>query len=164
MTNEHENKRERRASGGGRRIVVDADACPALTQIIDIAGKYNIQVTLVGNETQNLQRFKETAGVSVYEVADTMDAADFKIASMVRGGDVVVTSDTGLAYLALSKEAIIVSPRGRIYNPVTIEATLGLVYEAKKARRSGVKIRGPAPYSEKDRSNLVRVLQEIISP
>lgn len=163
MTNKQENKREIRASSWGRRIVVDADACPALTQIIEVAKKYNVQVVLVGNETQNLQRFKETVGVSIHEVADTMDAADFKITSMVRGGDIVITSDTGLAYLALSKEAIVISPRGQVYNPLTIEATLDLVHEAKKARRSGAKIKGPAPYSEKDRSKFVSVLQEIFS-
>jgi len=164
MTNEHEDRQEMRDFNAGRRVVVDADACPAIKQIIEVAKKYSVQVVLVANETQNLQRFNGVPGVSIYEVADSMDAADFKIASMVRGGDIVVTNDTGLAYLALSKEAVVISPRGSVYSPVTIEAMLNLVHEAKKARRSRSRVRGPAPYSEKDRSNLIRALQETLSP
>lgn len=163
MTNDKRNKQKTEVSGDGRRILVDADACPSLTHIIEVAKRHNAQVVLVGNETQNLQKFKDVAGILVYEVAGTMDAADFKIASVVRSGDIVITNDTGLAYLVLSKEAKALSPRGKIFNPATIEATLNLVHEAKKARRSGAKIKGPAPYSAKDRNKLVEVLQRMLS-
>lgn len=147
---------------GWRRIIVDADACPALNDIINIAGAHNTPVVLVGNETQNLKRFQGTPGISIVEVASERDAADYAIVSLVTADDIVITGDIGLASLILSKRAIAISARGKIYNPATIDSELFLRHEGQRIRRAGGRTKGPSAYSHEDRQRLIEMLAGLL--
>ena len=145
-----------------KRIIVDADACPSLTSIINLARKTRTQVVLVGNETQNLSRFNGVAHVSVIEVPSGKDSADFTITPLATEHDIVITQDIGLASLVLPKGTVAISPRGKIFNPETIEYDLLLRYESQKARRAGLKTKGPSSYSMKDKQSLLEVLEGLL--
>jgi len=147
---------------GRRRIIVDADACPALNDIIKVARTHDSLIVLVGNETQNLGRFQGSSGISVVEVASERDAADYAIVSLVAANDIVITGDIGLASLVLSKKAIAISARGKIYNPATIDYELFLRHEGQRIRRSGGRTKGPSAYSHEDRQRLVEVLTGLL--
>ncbi|MBE0449105.1 MAG: DUF188 domain-containing protein [Actinobacteria bacterium] len=148
---------------GRRSIIVDADACPALNDIIKIARAHDSLVVLVGNETQNLTRFQGTSGVAVVEVASERDAADYAIVSLVTANDIVITGDIGLASLVLSKEAIAISARGKIYNQATIDSELFLRHEGQRIRRAGGRTKGPSAYTHRDKRHLIEALAGLLT-
>ncbi len=145
-----------------RKVIVDADACPSLSEILRTSSAHKAPVVLVGNDTQNLQRFNQTTGVATVVVPSERDAADYAIVALVHAGDIVITADIGLAALTLSKKAATISPRGKVYNPATIDTELFLRHEGQKIRRAGGRTKGPAPYTAEDRERLVTVLKQLL--
>ena len=144
------------------RVIVDADACPAISNIIKVARACGAQVLLVANETQNLRRFKDVKNVTIKEVASARDAADFAIMLSVRADEVVITNDIGLAAMVLAKGAHAISPRGSFYNNATIEQELFIRHVKQKVRRAGGRTKGPSRYIEDDRERLVEGLKKIL--
>ena len=87
--------------GGNMKIFVDADACPVVGIIEDIAEKYRIEVTLLCDTNHIL-----TSNYSeVIVVGAGADAVDYKLISLCHKGDIVVTQDYGVAEMALGKAA-----------------------------------------------------------
>ena len=87
--------------GGNMKIYVDADACPVVGIIEDIAKKYSIEVTLLCDTNHIL-----TSNYSeVIVVGAGADAVDYKLISLCHKGDIVVTQDYGVAAMALGKAA-----------------------------------------------------------
>lgn len=83
------------------KIFVDADACPVVDIVEDIATKYNIPVTLLCDTNHVL-----TSDYSeVIVVGAGADAVDYKLISICHRGDIVVTQDYGVAAMALGKGA-----------------------------------------------------------
>ncbi|HEY3374152.1 MAG TPA: DUF188 domain-containing protein [Candidatus Aquicultor sp.] len=146
------------------RVIVDADACPSLDAIIKIARGNNALVVLVGNETQNLARFRDAPGILIREVACERDAADYAIVSLVAASDIVITGDIGLASLVLSKGAAVISARGKAYHPATIGYELLLRHEGQKIRRAGGRTKGPSPYTNEDKQRLIEALTKFLKP
>lgn len=68
-------------------IFIDADACPVVGIVEDIATKYNIPVTLLCDTNHVL-----TSDYSeVIVVGAGADAVDYKLISICHRGDIVVT-------------------------------------------------------------------------
>ena len=79
------------------KIFVDADACPVIDIVEDIATKYNIPVTLLCDTNHVL-----TSDYSeVIVVGAGADAVDYKLISICHRGDIVVTQDYGVAAMSL---------------------------------------------------------------
>ena len=77
-------------------IYVDADACPVVDIVEKTARKYQIPVTLLCDTNHVL-----TSGYSeVVVVGAGADAVDYKLISLCRRGDIVVTQDYGVAAMA----------------------------------------------------------------
>ena len=73
------------------KIFVDADACPVIDIVEDIATKYNIPVTLLCDTNHVL-----TSDYSeVVVVGAGADAVDYKLISICHRGDIVVTQAYG---------------------------------------------------------------------
>lgn len=143
-------------------IFIDADACPVTRETLAIARARKLPVVLVGNESQNLGRYTERAGVEGVCVSSGRDAADFAIIERLHPDDVVVTQDTGLAAMVLGRGARAVSPRGRIFSLATIDAELAVRHAEQKFRRGGGRTRGPAPLEEEDREHFVASLERVL--
>ena len=80
-------------------IYVDADACPVIRIVENIAKKYNIETTLICDTNHVL-----TSDYSdVVTVSAGADAVDFKLVNLCTRDDIVVTQDYGVAAMALSK-------------------------------------------------------------
>ena len=85
-------------------------------------------------------------------VGDSTDAADDWIAEHILAVDVCVTSDIPLASRCLKKGARVVSPTGKQWTQGNIgNALVGL-------RELATNTRGPAPLTEKDRSQFLSAL------
>ena len=78
-------------------IFIDADACPVVGIVENIAIKYNIPVTLLCDTNHVL-----TSDYSeVIVVGAGADAVDYKLISICHRGDIVVTQDYGVDAMAL---------------------------------------------------------------
>lgn len=81
------------------KIYVDADACPVVAIVEQIAKEYEIPVTLLCDTNHVLYSdYSE-----VVTVGAGADAVDFKLVSLCHKGDIVVTQDYGVAAMILER-------------------------------------------------------------
>lgn len=142
------------------KILVDADACPVIPEINDVAREFAIPVTLVSNYCHDMKQYEGVT--SVVTVDKEADAVDLAVANLTVRGDIVVTQDYGLAALALGKGASAISPRGRIFGEHNIEGLLHKRHISRKQRKRGIRTRGPKPMTIEDRKTFVRNLHSLI--
>jgi uncharacterized protein YaiI (UPF0178 family) len=141
------------------KILVDADACPVIPEINDVAGEFAVPVTLVSNYCHDMEQYE---GVTIVIVDKEADAVDLAVANLTVRGDIVVTQDYGLAALALGKGASAISPRGRIFGEHNIEGLLHKRHISRKQRKRGIRTRGPKPMTIEDRKTFARNLHSLI--
>ena len=96
---------------GSVRILVDADSCPTIRQIEDVARWHDVPVTLFCN-TDHLP-LSDYAEVRFAGAGK--DAADYELVRMCDAGDVVITQDHRLASMALGRRAHVLHWDGRQY-------------------------------------------------
>lgn len=129
-------------------IFVDADACPVVGIVEDIAAKYSIPATLLCDTNHVL-----TSDYSeVIVVGAGADAVDYKLISICRKGDIVVTQDYGVAAMALGKGAYAIHQSGKWYTNENIDQMLMERHLNKKARRASSRnhIKGPRKRTDED--------------
>ena len=102
------------------QIFVDADACPVVGIVEEIAEKYNIPTTLLCDTNRIL--YSDYSEVIV--VGAGADAVDYKLISICHKGDVVVTQDYGVAAMALGKGAYAIHQSGKWYTNENIDQML----------------------------------------
>ena len=144
-------------------MFIDADACPVTREAIAAARSRSLPVVLVANHSQNLGRYAGRTGVEILQVASGRDSADFAMVPRLHPGDIVVTNDTGLAAMALSRGCRVLSPRGREYSTYTIDAELAVRHAEQRHRRAGGRTGGPAPFTEEDREHFRESLQRVLA-
>ncbi len=130
------------------QIFVDADACPVVGIVEEIAEKYNISTTLLCDTNHILH--SDYSDVIV--VGAGVDAVDYKLISICHKGDVVVSQDYGVAAMALGKGAYAIHQSGKWYTNDNIDQMLMERHLNKKARRSSHKnhMKGPRKRTEDD--------------
>ena len=132
-------------------IYVDADACPVIRIVENIARKYNIETTLICDTNHVL-----TSDYSdVVTVSAGADAVDFKLVNLCTRDDIVVTQDYGVAAMALSKGAYAIHQSGKWYTTDNIDQMLMQRHITKCAKRASSKnhMKGPRKRSDKDDYN-----------
>jgi uncharacterized protein YaiI (UPF0178 family) len=143
-------------------IFIDADACPVTRDAIAVARSHSLPVVLVANESQNLSNYAGRPGVEILQVASGQDSADYAMVPRLSPGDIVVTADTGLAAMALSRKCCVLSPRGREYLAAIIDAELAVRHAEQRHRRAGGRTTGPTPFLEEDREHFREVLTRLV--
>ncbi len=132
------------------KIYVDADACPVVSIVEQVARKYNIPVTLICDTNHVLD--SDYSDVKV--IGAGADAVDFALISMLDKdvNDIVVTQDYGVAAMALGKNAFAIHQSGKWYTNDNIDMMLMERHLSKKARRSNSKnhLKGPKKRTEVD--------------
>jgi uncharacterized protein len=140
-------------------IFVDADACPVKQEVYRVAGRCQLDVTLVANARM---RIPKERWIALQVVADGFDAADDWIVENVQPHDIVVTADIPLAHRCLQKGARVIGPTGKPFTEDNIGqavATRGLLSELREA---GEITGGPPPLTKRDRSRFLQQLDNII--
>ena len=131
-------------------IYVDADACPVVSIVEQVARQYNIPVTLLCDTNHVLS--SDYSEVKV--IGAGADAVDFALISMLDkdANDIVVTQDYGVAAMALGKNAFAIHQSGKWYTEDNIDQMLMERHLAKKARREKSKnhLKGPKKRTEVD--------------
>ena len=130
------------------QIFVDADACPVVGIVENVAEQYNIPVTLLCDTNHVLT--SEYSEVIV--VGAGADAVDYKLISICHRGDIVVSQDYGVAAMALGKGAYAIHQSGKWYTDDNIDQMLMERHLNKKARRSSYKnhVKGTRKRTEED--------------
>lgn len=130
------------------KILVDADACPVVKIVEQVARKNDIEVMLLCDTNHVL-----TSDYSEVKVIGAgADAVDFALVNQCTKGDIVVTQDYGVAAMILGKGAYGIHQSGKWYTNENIDQMLMERHMAKKARRASSKhhMKGPSKRTEED--------------
>lgn len=142
------------------KVFVDADACPVVDIVEDIASKYKLDVTLLCDTNHVL-----TSDCSeVIVVGAGADAVDYKLISICHRGDIVVTQDYGVAAMALGKGAFAIHQSGKWYTNENIDQMLMERHLNKKARRASSRnhIKGPRKRTDEDDQRFAESFEKLL--
>lgn len=146
-----------------RHIWVDADACPVVRIVEQVARKHGIPVTLLCDTNHIL-----TSDYSeVRTISAGRDSVDFALVNLCQRGDIVVTQDYGVAAMSLGKGAHGIHQSGQWYTNENIDGLLMQRHVAQKARRASGKhhFKGPPKRTREDdlhfEDSLNRLIQSL---
>ena len=141
-------------------IYVDADGCPVVRIVETVAQKHGIPVTLLCDTNHVLD--SDYSQIKV--VGAGADAVDYKLISMCRAGDIVVSQDYGVAAMALGKGAYAIHQSGKWYTNENIDQMLMERHLNKKARRKSHKnhLKGPRKRTEEDDVRFAQSFEKMI--
>ena len=142
------------------QVFVDADACPVVGIVEKISKEHNIPVTLLCDTNHVLSSdYSE-----VIVVGAGADAVDYKLVSICRRGDIVVSQDYGVAAMALGKGAYAIHQSGKWYTNDNIDQMLMERHLNKKARRSSHKnhSKGPRKRTNEDDVRFAQSFEKLI--
>lgn len=142
------------------QIYVDADACPAVSIVENMAKKHNVPVTLLCDTNHILH--SDYSEVMI--VGAGADAVDYKLISICHRGDIVVSQDYGVAAMALGKGAYAIHQSGKWYTNENIDGMLMERHLNRKARRGSHKnhIKGPKKRTDEDDDRFAQSLEELV--
>lgn len=140
-------------------IFVDADACPVKDEILRVAGRHGVKVTMVANFGLRPSRDPMIVHVMVPQGAD---AADDWIVEHAGPGDIVITSDIPLAGRALAKGAVVLGPTGKPFTTSSIGMALAMRELNQHLRETGESRGLNAGFTARDRSAFLQALDEAV--
>lgn len=142
------------------KILVDADACPVVRIVEDVAKKYEIEVILLCDTNHVLQ--SDYSEIRV--IGAGADAVDFALVGICEQGDIVVTQDYGVAAMILGKGAYGIHQSGKWYTNENIDLMLMERHLSKKARRTKSKhhMKGPAKRTEEEDRRFADSLERLV--
>ena len=148
------------AAAPGRRILVDADACPVKDEIYRVAWRLDVPVWIVSNSHLRVPAHPLIERVVV---GSGFDAADDWIAEAAGPGAVVVTADILLADRCLKAGAAVLSPTGKPFTAGSIGAAIATRAIMADLRAGGDQLGGPAPFGKADRSRFLSELDRVLT-
>jgi hypothetical protein len=130
------------------KIYVDADACPVVGIVEQVARKNSIPVVLLCDTNHVIS--SDYSEVKI--IGAGADAVDFALINMCKRGDIVVTQDYGVAAMVLGKGAYAIHQSGKWYTNDNIDRMLMERHLNKKSRRASGKhhLKGPKKRTEED--------------
>lgn len=142
------------------QIYVDADACPVVSIVENMAKKHNVPVTLLCDTNHIL----DSGYSEVIIVGAGADAVDYKLIGLCHKGDIVVSQDYGVAAMALGKGAYAIHQSGKWYTNENIDLMLMERHLNRKARRGSHKnhIKGPKKRTDEDDERFAQSLEKLV--
>jgi uncharacterized protein YaiI (UPF0178 family) len=119
------------------RILVDADACPVKSIIVNVAKKYNMDVIMFCNTSHII---KDNYS-KIIIVDNDREAVDIKLINYLKNNDLVVTQDYGVASMALGKNSKVINQNGFIYTKENIDKLMFERFLSQKNRKIGKKVK-----------------------
>jgi uncharacterized protein YaiI (UPF0178 family) len=139
-------------------IYVDADACPVKPEILKVAERHGLEVTLVANSGLRPSRDPMIHNVIV---SAGFDAADDWIAERAGPNDIVITADVPLAGRCVAAGAMVTGPTGRIFDQGNIGMATAMRDLGQHLRETGESKGYNAAFSPKDRSKFLETLDRL---
>lgn len=142
------------------RIYVDSDACPVKDEVVRVAVRHNLPVTMIGNSW--LRGFDHPL-IEQVVAAQGLNEADDRIVERIASGDIVVTADVPLAARCLEKGACGIDHRGKIFDANSIGMAAATRDLMTHLRDTGIiQSGGPGAYGKQDRSRFLDRLERLI--
>lgn len=141
------------------KIIVDADGCPVTKIAVKMAKRNKLKCLIVSDISHQIR----DDYAEVIAVDKGIDAADFRILSLLEKGDVLITQDYGLASLALPKGGFVLNQNGFFYNEENIDQLLLTRHLSKQMRKSGQRTKGPSKRKREDDVKFEAALEEFLS-
>ena len=144
-----------------RRVLVDADACPVVRIVEEIARAHGVPVVLLCDTNHILN--SDYSEIRV--IGAGADAVDFALVNLCVKGDIVVTQDYGVAAMALGRGAYGIHQSGMIYSDDNIDRLLMERHLAKKARMSKSKhhMKGPKKRTREDDERFAQAFEKLLT-
>lgn len=141
------------------RILVDADGCPVVEIVLRCAKQFDVPVLLICDNAHRMER----PGAETLVVDRGADSVDFALVNRIQPGDIAVTQDYGLAALCLARRAVVLHQDGYQYTGDNIDSMLLARHTARKVRRAGGRLRGPAPRTKQQNEDFERCLTQLLT-
>ena len=141
------------------QIYVDADASPVKDEVLRVAERHGVVVTMVANFGLRPSRDPMIRTVMVPQGAD---AADDWIVEHVAAGDIVCTNDIPLAGRALAKGATVLGSTGKPFTEASIGMALAMRELNQHLRETGESKGYNAGFTAKDRQAFLQALDEAV--
>ncbi|TDO95255.1 hypothetical protein DFR79_101256 [Halanaerobium saccharolyticum] len=113
------------------RILVDGDGCPVISIITETAAEYDLNLIVYTDLNHQHQLDYGTLKV----VDQGFQSVDMVLCNNIEPGDIVITSDYGLAALSLSRQARVLGFSGREFTNQNIERLLAKRHRQFKERK-----------------------------
>lgn len=143
------------------KFIIDADSCPVVESIIQIAKKANLSVIIVKSFAHYSLAELPSHVQTIYVDSDA-EAADYKIVEQTKKDDIIITQDYGLASLILNKDAYVFHHKGFQYTNENIQSMLDSRYLSAMQRKSGQRTRGPKPFTKADEQTFINLLTDFL--
>lgn len=140
------------------KVFIDADGCPVVDIAVSSAAAYGVGTDIITDTSHIIER-ENAVTITVEKGADS---ADFKIANMIKPGDIVVTQDYGLAAMCLARGAEPINQNGLIFTDGNIEKMLYTRYVSKEIRRAGGRTKGPKKRTREQDEDFERALNSLL--
>lgn len=142
-------------------IYIDADACPVREETYKVGLRHDVPVTVVSNA---FLRIPQHPLIKRIIVSDGFDAADDYIAERVDADCVVITADILLADRCLKGGAKVIGPNGSEFTENSIGAAIATraIMADLRAGATSDNIGGPPPFTQRDRSQFLQTLHEVL--
>ncbi len=140
------------------RILIDADGCPVVDIAVAAAVKRGLECIILCDTSHEFNK----PGAKTMVFSRGADSVDFALVNMVQRGDVVITQDYGLAAMCLARSARVLSQNGMEYTAGNIDALLLSRHTARKIRRAGGRLKGPAKRTAQQDEAFTTALQRIL--
>ena len=102
------------------KIIVDGDACPGISIIVNIAKEYGLELIIYCD----INHYINVSYGEVRIVDSGFQSVDMKVVNECLNNDIVISQDYGVAAICLGKKASVISPKGNIYTNENIGAML----------------------------------------
>ncbi|HYG74174.1 MAG TPA: DUF188 domain-containing protein [Planctomycetota bacterium] len=133
-------------------IFVDADACPAKTEIVTVCKRHGIKPIFVANK--GIPAIENSNDAKMAVVTGDFDAADNWIVEQAQPGDLVMTADLLLAQRAVKKHVEAMNFSGGALTDEVIHDLVARREIQKHLREMNLPSHQPVPYGKQNRSNL----------
>ncbi|WZL79515.1 YaiI/YqxD family protein [Eubacteriales bacterium mix99] len=141
----------------GRKILVDADACPVKDIILQVAKRHSLPVIFFIDTSHVLEEDYATVVI----IGKGKDAVDFALVNRTEKDGIVVTQDYGLAAMVLARGACAIHPGGMIYTKNNMDLLLMERHVNAKIRRAGGRHSGPSKRNHLDDSRFEQALERL---
>ena len=144
------------------RILADADALPGAAKelLLRAAERERVELVMVANQPL---RLNGSQFVRAELVAAGPDVADDRIVELAEAGDLVITADIPLADRAVTKGAVALDPRGKLFTEANVKDALAVRDLLNELRNGGLVSGGPSGYTAKDRQNFAIELNSYLT-
>lgn len=140
------------------RVLIDGDAFPNIKDIIHLCEKYNKEIIIYIDTSHII----ESHYAKIVTISPGANAVDLLIENELKGGDLVLTQDYGVAIISLSKGAYTLNQLGYFYTNDNIDYLMEFKNISRKMRKHAY-IKGPKKRTSDDRKRLLENIEKLIN-